>query len=126
MTDTLEAMAETLEKSGRFRVLRRLAPMTRKDQAQAGATRHGLFLDLETTGLDPRSEEVIEIAMLPFAYTDDERIVEVGQPFERLRQPTKPVPATITTLTGITDAMVAGHTIDPADIEAVVAPCRVR
>lgn len=122
MTDNLEAMAETLEKSGRFRVLRRLAPMTGKDEAHAGPTRHGLLLDLETTGLDPRSEEVIEIAMLPFAYTDDGRIIEVGQPLERLRQPTKPIPATITALTGITDAMVAGHTIDPIDIEAFVAP----
>ncbi len=54
-------------------------------------TRLGLVLDVETTGLDPRAdEECIELAMLPFLYTETGRITAVLPPFSRLRQPTLP------------------------------------
>ncbi len=122
MNDDLEAMAATLEHSGRYRVLRRLVPRARTDDAGSAPTRNGLFLDLETTGLDAGSDEVIEIAAVPFAFTADGRIVDVGPAFDRLRQPSIPIPPKITTLTGITQAMVAGHTIDPGEIAAVVEP----
>jgi hypothetical protein len=40
----------------------------------------------------------------------------VGEPFSRLRQPSQPIPLAITALTGLTDAMVAGQSIDPAEM----------
>ncbi len=58
-------------------------------------------LDLETTGLDAREHEIIEIAAVRF---------EEGRPrghWSRLVRPTQPIPPHITRLTGIDDRMVA-------------------
>jgi DNA polymerase-3 subunit epsilon len=119
---TWEAMIASLEESGRFRVLRRLQPRGVVTPADGSPTRTGLFVDVETTGLDPAHEEIIELAMAPFTYGLDGRIFEIGEPFNRLREPSKPIPAEITALTGIDDAMVAGKVIDPAEVAAFAAP----
>ena len=64
-------------------------------------TRH-VFLDLETTGLDPRVDEVIELGALFF-----ENGREVNR-IARLYSASRPLPITIRRLTGIDDAMIAG------------------
>lgn len=118
----LELMASTLEASGRYRVLRKLESRRVLAMPDGSPTRLGIFLDLETTGLDPAKDEIIEIAMVPFTYALDGRIFEIHEPFQRLRQPSSPIPANITTLTGIDDTMVAGLSIDPAEVDAFAAP----
>lgn len=118
----LEAMAQTLEASGAYRVLRRLAPGRRFASSNGAPTRLAVYLDVETTGLDPQRDEIIQLAMAPFTYGVDGRIYEVGEPFNQLRQPAAPIPAEITQITGIDDAMVAGRSIDPADVAHFVGP----
>lgn len=118
----LEAMAARLEASGQYRVLRRITPRPPLDVPPDVPTRRGLLLDLETTGLDPVQDEIIEMAMLPFTYGLDGTVYAVGEPFSRLRQPSKPIPPAVADLTGLTDAMVAGHHIDPAEVAAFIAP----
>jgi ATP-dependent DNA helicase DinG len=64
-------------------------------------TRH-VFLDLETTGLDPRVDEVIELGAL---------FIENGREVDRYVQlfaASRPLPLTIQRLTGIDDTMLAG------------------
>ena len=81
-TAHLEAMAEALEATGRYRVLRKLEP--RAAQASlAGPVRTGLFVDVETTGLDPARDEIIELAMTPFLYDLSGQVLEVGAAFDR-------------------------------------------
>jgi DNA polymerase-3 subunit epsilon len=118
----LEAMAETLERSGGYRVLRRLAPLARRNPPPDARTRLGLFVDTETTGLDPARDEIIELAMAPFTYGLDGEIYAVGEPFQQLRQPSRPIPAEVTAITGIDDAMVEGKSIDLEEVAAFVAP----
>lgn len=113
---SLEAMAEQLEQSGEYRVLRKLSPRLTVEASDGGPVRRGLYVDVETTGLDPEKDEIIELAMVPFTYGSDGRITEVGEAFEGLRQPAEPVPAHITAITGIDDAMVAGRSIDPEEV----------
>ena len=113
---SLEAMAERLEQSGEFRVLRKLPPTLAVETPDGGLVRRGLFVDVETTGLDPAVDEIIELAMTPFSYGSDGRITAVCASFEGLRQPTDPIPAHITAITGIDDAMVAGQSIDPEEV----------
>ena len=113
-----EAMAEALQATGRYRILRRLAPRRELLAADGCETRIGLFVDTETTGLDPRRDEVIELAMVRFTYGIDGRIFRIGDAFERLRQPSRPIPEAVTALTGITNELVAGKTLDPAEIDA--------
>lgn len=118
----LETMAQTLERSGGYRVLRRLTPLPRRDPPPGVRTRQGLFVDTETTGLDPARDEIIELAMVPFTYGGDGEIYRVGEEFQQLRQPGKPIPAEVTAITGIDDAMVEGRAIDPQEVAAVAAP----
>jgi DNA polymerase-3 subunit epsilon len=115
-------MAAVLEASGQYRVLRKLGgrpPLTPPD---GSATRLGLFVDVETTGLDPMLHEIIELAMVPFVYGLDGRIFQVGEPFHELRQPVEPIPPEITAITGITDDMVAGKVIEPDQVAPFAAP----
>lgn len=127
MTDArvLEDMAQTLEATGDYKVLRRIAP--RFDQAPAAGVivRQGLVVDVETTGLDARTDEIIELGMTPFTYGPDGSIYSVGASFQRLRQPSGPIPSVITDITGIDDAMVLGHVLDPAEVAAFAAPAAV-
>jgi len=118
----LEAMAAALEAGGDYRVLHRLRPRAPVAVPDGAVTRTGLFVDVETTGLDWRTDEIIELAMVPFRYGLDGRIYEVGEAFQGLRQPARPISAEITALTGIDDAMVAGRTIDLDAVAAVAAP----
>ncbi|WP_302894091.1 3'-5' exonuclease [Mesorhizobium sp. LMG 17147] len=114
----LETMAALLNSSGRYRVLHRLEPRQVVAKPDGSETRLGLFVDVETTGLDSSRDEIIELAMVPFTYSLDGRIFEIRDPLQMLREPTNPIPAGITLLTGITDEMVSGHTIDPAEVAA--------
>ena len=118
----LEALAAQLEASGQYRVLRRITPRPPQDIPPGVPTRLGLLLDLETTGLDPSQDEIIEMAMLPFTYGLDGTVYALGAPFSRLRQPSKPIPPAVAELTGLTDDQVAGHSIDPAEVAAFIAP----
>ena len=83
-------------------------------------TRIVILLDTETTGLDHRKDEVIELGMVKFGYTPDGRIIEVRETFSAFNEPSEPIPAEITALTGITDEMVAGHRIDEVAVNAFV------
>ncbi len=123
----LEAMAATLEASGQYRVLRKLEwPEESELPADASLLRKAVYVDVETTGFSPsRGDEVIQLAMIPFTYTLDGRVVQVHEPFNELRQPARPIPPEITRLTGITNDDVAGRTIDPEAAAAFAADCQL-
>ena len=116
--EELEAMAQSLTDSGNYRIQRRLRPRPTVAAPAGTELKQALFVDVETTGLDHQSDEIIELAMVPFTYDTDGTIYEVKEAFQRFNQPKKPIPAEITRLTGITDDMVAGQVIDPAEVEA--------
>lgn len=119
--DQHEVMARTLEATGRYRVMRRLTQRAAVEPDDGCETRLGLFVDTETTGLDADRDEIIELAMIRFTYGIDGRVFRVGDTFEKLRQPSRPIPDAVTALTGIDDAAVAGKAIDPAEVEAFAA-----
>lgn len=120
----LERMAALLEASGRYRVLRRLEPRP-GPAASGGTTRLGLFVDVETTGLEPGRHEIIELAMIPFTYGLDGEVLGVGEAFHGLREPSHPIPPEITAITGLDDAAVAGQAIDVDAVTAFVAPAHL-
>ncbi|WP_298163848.1 3'-5' exonuclease [Novosphingobium sp.] len=114
---TPDEMIAALEAQGNFRVLRRLHPIEPMREVPTGA-RRAVLVDVETTGLDPSKDEIIELAMVPFFYSANDEIVGIGDSFSALRQPSRPISAEVTKLTGIDSAMVAGKSIDPADVAA--------
>ena len=114
-------MAKALEASGEYRVVRRLAAPDPLPSPPAGA-RLGLVIDVETTGADLRGDEVIELAMVRFAYTPEGEVLGVVDTFQGYHEPTRAISAEITALTGISAETVAGHALDPEAVGAFVAP----
>jgi DNA polymerase III subunit epsilon len=121
-----EAAADILEASGQYRVLRRLQPrpVAAARMAILGE-RIAVIVDTETTGLDHTRDEVIEIGMVAFSYDEEGRIGDVIGTYNALREPTVPIKAEITRLTGITPEMVNGHTIDLDVVEAFIQPAHL-
>ncbi|WP_338835154.1 3'-5' exonuclease [Bradyrhizobium septentrionale] len=116
----LAAMAEVLRRSADYRVLRRLLPRAAYTPAAGQEVKTAILLDTETTGLDHRKDEIIELGMVKFDYAVDGHIVGVRDTFSAFNEPSVPIPADIVALTGITDEMVAGHRIDEAAVNAFV------
>ncbi|MGJ5222372.1 exonuclease domain-containing protein, partial [Bradyrhizobium oligotrophicum] len=83
--------------------------------------RTAVLLDTETTGLDHSRDEIIELGMLSFDYTREGRIVGVRSVLSAFHEPSRPISAEVTVLTGITDEMVTGQRIDPDAVSAFVA-----
>ena len=63
-----------------------------------------VVLDTETTGLDPRTARIVEIAAVRLVNGR----LDIGAPFRRLLQPGEPIPASATRIHGIDAAVVAG------------------
>ena len=117
---SLAAMADALSRSTDYRVLRRLVPRTTFTPSVGESMKTGILLDTETTGLDPRKDEVIELGMVKFDYLPDGRVGGVRDVFSSFNEPSVPIPTEVTALTGITDEMVAGQRIDEAAVSAFV------
>jgi DNA polymerase-3 subunit epsilon len=117
----LSAMAEALSKSSDYRVLRRLVPRTPYTPSDIQNVRTGVILDVETTGLDPAKDEVIELGMVKFDYLTDGTVVGISSVFSAFNEPSIPIPPEVTAMTGITDDMVKGAAIDPDAVTDFVA-----
>lgn len=112
----LDVLADRLVATGLYRVQRKLGPRKILGSADGTPTRLGLMIDVETTGLDPEKDEVIELAMVPFTYGIDGRIFEIHSSYQSFNEPSEPISPAITAITGITDALVAGHRIDADEV----------
>jgi DNA polymerase-3 subunit epsilon len=116
-----DAMAHALDAHPDYKVLRRLVPREDWGAVPAGDTTRVIVLDTETTGLDQRSERIIELAMLSVLVD-----TATGQPvgpvttYESFEDPGKPIPQAITEITGIDDSMVRGQRIDDARVAELV------
>jgi DNA polymerase-3 subunit epsilon len=72
-----------------------------------------VFFDLETTGLDPKTDSIVEVAAIKL-YPEDS--IEKK---EWLIKPRTPIPAEIEKLTGITNEMVAGQGFFSSVVEEI-------
>src|SRR5258708_39612426 len=106
----LAAMAQTLEESGEYRVLRRLA-FRQRFSTPTEHTKVGILLDVETTGLDTASDEVVELGMVKFSYHPDGTVAAVLDRFSSLNEPSRTIPEEAIKLHGITNEMPPPHNI---------------
>ena len=107
----LAAMAQTLEQSGDYRVLRRL-PLRQHFSKPTELAKVGILFDVETTGLDTASDEVVELGMVKFSYHPDGTVAAVLDTFSSLNEPSRTIPEEAIKLHGITNEMAAGHRIE--------------
>lgn len=88
---------------------------------EAGVALAGL-IDVETTGLDPRRDEVVELALLLFAFQRETgRILDVVDEYTGLREPGCPISRGAARVHGLTLDQLRGCRLDTARLQAMVA-----
>ena len=113
MEPTLEQMARLLAESGDYRVASRLEALAEYHPPDNNPKLVAAVVDVETTGTNPESDKVIELGICLFEYERQSgRIYKVLGAWEWLDEPGFSIPSEITKISGITDAMLAGHRID--------------
>jgi DNA polymerase-3 subunit epsilon len=113
MEPTLEHMARSLVESGDYRVTSRLEPQAEYHPPDNSSKLVAVVVDVETTGINPESDSIIELGICLFEYDRQSGwIYKVLGSWEWLEDPGVSIPPEITKVTGITDTMVAGHRID--------------
>lgn len=118
---TEQNLIDQLTATGDYRVIRRLKPVERYHDDTGAEKQIGVYLDTEATGLNPDTEKVIELAMVPFEYDADGRIYRILPAYNSLQDPGVPISPFITSITGITDEMVAGQAIDLGEVARFLA-----
>ncbi|PSR20481.1 MAG: hypothetical protein C7B45_14785 [Sulfobacillus acidophilus] len=82
------------------------------------------FVDVETTGLNPLQDEVIEFGLAVFRFhRDTGEIFNVPYVYTGLRQPSKRIPRAATAIHGISNDMVKGMHIDEEKVRIGLNSC---
>ena len=83
-----------------------------------------LVIDVETTGLDPASDKIIEVGYIEFVMEGDSKPAVV-ESYGGLEDPNMPLSPEIIKLTGIEDGHVKGRTIDWARLRSAMERAQV-
>ena len=105
-----------LEATGDYRIIRRFNPVASYCAQNEATKRIGIFLDTETTGLDVDTDRIIELAMVPFEFDASGNIYRLLPGYNGFNDPGMPIPEIARQITGITDEMVQGQSIDIAAV----------
>ena len=78
-------------------------------------------LDVETTGFNSRSDEIIELAITLFRYDRATgRVLDIVREYSGLREPSCPIPRCASAVHGITRRLVRGHRLDYRRIRQIL------
>jgi DNA polymerase III subunit epsilon len=102
-----------------FQLLERV-PLTLRDinwpvrlSEPVGDEKKIVLLDVETTGVNLKDDEITELGMVSILYSPSAtKVTSIKNVISLYDNPGKPIPENITELTGITDEMVKGQKID--------------
>lgn len=125
-SESLAVLRETLFEAGHA-LLPRVEHMSLPevtDPVRLAMAKKGIVLDCETTGLDYKTDKLIQLSMVSILY-DDQGIISIGEIFDQFQDPGFPISKEITELTGITDADVQGKVIDVASVRAFLVDATI-
>ena len=117
----LEQSAQLLEASANYRVLRRLKPRLRYSQSDPQRRlKIGLYVDVETTGLDLAKDKIVEFGAIKFTYDDEGNIFEILEEFCALDDPGISITKEASEIHKIFDDEVKGKRIDDAKVSKLL------
>lgn len=123
--DAGELLRNALSASGHFKVI---SKMNSHDAYGSATPENGkrlprmLVLDVETTGLDYRKHKVIELGLVLIEFSPAKgEFGRVIDHYNGMEDPGEPISDEVTKVTGITNEMVKGHTLDEEKIGRLVA-----
>lgn len=127
-TGTASAEAALLACDPDIRILHRVSALADFPLAEpvTGPIRRCAIVDTETTGTDPMTDEIIDVAVVIVEVDTAGQIVGIASAGQALRNPGFPIPEAITRLTGITDEDVEGKAIDLDRLGRLLAGADVR
>ncbi|MEI6188318.1 MAG: 3'-5' exonuclease [Alphaproteobacteria bacterium] len=117
---SFEQLADILSKSRDHLILKRFEPVEVYNTADNEDKLIGVFVDTETTGLSHDTDKIIELALVPFEFTKDGRIFRLLDNYCAFQDPGMQISEHVTSLTGITNEMVAGCSIDSYQVEQII------
>lgn len=118
---TSKQLASELEKRDGYKVLRKLTIPERVDSPLEEGESYGLYVDCETTGLNFKNDEIIEIGMVQFKYREPGEITAITEIYNSLQQPeNKSISAEITRITGINMDDVEDQKIDLKEVDKLL------
>jgi len=117
----MQSSMNLLEATGQYKVLTRVPESLSAEKLPSTKQFKAAVIDLETTGLDPRNDEIIEIGTLIVTFTNEDGFIAVDFADNQLQQPNNPISEEITNITGITNEDVAGKSIDWVQLEDKLA-----
>ena len=110
-----EALAALLEQDDRYRVLRSVP--RRSTSMPGGPPPDGnclAIVDVETSGFDPSTDKLIELAIMLLFVDNEANVLGYFGPLSWLQDPGIPLDPNITAITGLSNADLAGQTINDA------------
>lgn len=119
--EVLQSLA-VLEAHPDYRVMRRFKPQQSYALRPLDGTKlfRAALLDLETTGTDTDTCEVIELGIARFSFDANGVIYEIEDQYEGLSQPSVPLEPIITEITGLTDNDLKGQMISLTRLDEVL------
>ena len=88
----LEKAVELIESSPDYRIIRKLAPVEQYFADDTSQKRIGIYLDVETTGMDAEEDTIIEIALVPFEFNKAGQIFKILPAYNAFQDPGIPIP----------------------------------
>ena len=116
-----EKLVDELVATGDYKIIKRFEPVEYYNTTSNEEHNIGIYLDTETTGMDADEDEIIELALVPFEFDKEGNIYRLLPAYNAFRDPGLPIPEIITQITGITDEMVKGQSIDLAEVSKLLS-----
>ena len=116
-----DKLADELVQTGDYKVIKRFEPVEYYNENSSDEIKIGIYLDTETTGMDADEDEIIELALVPFEFDKAGNIYRLLPAYNAFQDPGLPIPEIITQITGITDDMVKGQSIDLEQVSKMLS-----
>jgi DNA polymerase-3 subunit epsilon len=94
--------------------------------ANTDVIRTGAVIDVETTGLDQRKDTIIEIGIRIFRFNRlTGEIISLDTSYSSFQDPGVPISKEVQRITGITDEMLTGKTINWNEVNTLLSTCHI-